>query len=61
MASRFDQILNMLFTGTFHGYVESGFIRVSIPLRAGKDEEDKAIALDFAKEVSQLIKNYLPK
>jgi len=61
MASRFDQILNMVFTGIFHGYVESGFIRVSIPLRVGKNEEDKAKALDFAKEVSQLIKNYLPK
>lgn len=61
MAGRFDQILNMVFTGIFHGYIESGFVRVSIPLRVGKDKEDKAKALDFAKEVSRLIKNYLPK
>ena len=42
MASRFDQMLNMVFTGIFYEYAESGFIRVSIPLRAGKVKEDKA-------------------
>jgi len=61
MASRFDQIFNMVYTGIFYGYIESGFVRVSIPLRAGKEKVDEATALSFAKEVSSVIKKYLPR
>ena len=61
MASRFDQMLNMVYTGIFHGYIESGFVRVSLPLGVEKEEKDIANAIDFAKEVSKAIRKYLPK
>ena len=61
MASRFDQILNMVYSGIFYGYIESGFVRISLQLRAGYEEKDKANAVDFAKEVSKAIRKYLPK
>jgi len=61
MASKFDQIFNMVYSGIFYGYTESGFVRISLQLRAGYEEKDKANAIDFAKEVSKAIRKYLPK
>ncbi len=44
MASKFDQILNMAYSEILYGFIESGFVRISISLRSGKDEENKVIA-----------------
>ena len=61
MGSRFDQICNMIYTGIFKGYLESGFVRVSIILEPGKEEEDKKTAISFAREVSKVLKRSFPK
>ena len=60
MTTRFEQMLDLAINGALYGYNDSGFIRISINLEEGHEDECKKAGYEFAKAISSLIVDYLP-
>jgi EpsI family protein len=58
-SSRKKQMLDMIIHGIIHGFAESGFVRISIPIKENNIQEAVLVINDFTEKFTMLLKNIL--